>query len=51
MTIYVNRYLDYAVFNTAEANVAYRLFKEEIYEMFLRGVYDFVNAYNSNNIF
>ena len=50
MTIYVNREQGYAVFNTAEINVNYRPFKDEICEAFLRGVNDFVIIYNSNNI-
>ncbi|MBQ9853517.1 MAG: leucine-rich repeat domain-containing protein [Bacilli bacterium] len=50
MTIYVNREQGYAVFNTAEINVNYRPFKDEICEAFLRGVNDFVITYNSNNI-
>lgn len=49
MTIYVNRECGYAVFNTAEVNILYRTYKDEICKAFLRGVYDFVLIYNLNN--
>ena len=49
MTIYVNKDLGYAVFNTAEINIEYRSFSKEICEAFLNGAVAFVNKYNSNN--
>lgn len=49
MTIYVNKDLGYAVFNTAEINTAYRSFSKEICEAFLKGTRAFVKIYNTNN--
>ena len=51
MTIYVNKELGYAVFNTAEVHSDYRSEEnlDEIYRSFMRGVNAFVNTYNKNN--
>jgi len=51
MTIYVNKEVGYAVFNTTEVSAMYRDSDslERIYQAFLRGTKAFVERYNKNN--
>ena len=50
-TLYVNRQQGYGIFNTIEANDD--LYnddeKKKIYEIFMKGVLDFIEVYNKNN--